>query len=186
MQHDREAEFEGFVRANIESLHRAAYFLCGDTDRAQDVVQVALIRLASKWEKVSAQAPLAYVRKILHHEAVSQWRRARREVLATDHHGRDPATTHRGALDPVSTWIEGSDLRQAVRALPIRQRSVIVLRYLDDLSEADTARAMGISTGTVKSQAHIALKKLGDALSESAVRTPSKERNHDVPESPRD
>lgn len=159
-----DADFADFVRARQHHLIRAARLYCGDHHGAEDLVQDALVKLASRWESVRDGSPDAYVRRILYRDAVSRWRKWGREVPYAAQPG------DRGPLDTGSVaaageqWVEGADVRQALRSLPPRQRAVIVLRYFEDLSERDIAEALGCSPGTVKSQASKALATLRTLL----------------------
>lgn len=153
-------DFVEFVRARQHQLVRAARLYCGDHHVAEDLVQDALVKLASRWESVRDGSPDAYVRRILYRDAVSRWRKFGREVPYAAQPGeRDllDSTSDRGVVDP---WIAGADVRAALGRLPARQRAVIVLRYFEDLSEVQIAEALGCSPGTVKSQASKALATL--------------------------
>ena len=152
-------DYVAFVRARQGALVRAAYLICGDEHLAHDLVQDALVKLASRWERLRDEAPEAYVRRILYRDTVSRWRRLRRERLV-DHHDPQGALAAIVAAEPVTGWVDGADVRAALSLLPPRQRAVIVLRYYEDLSEADIAATLGISPGTVKSQASDAMKTL--------------------------
>jgi len=147
--------FEEYVAARRGALLRTAYLLTGSRDDAEDLVQVALIKAVPHWKRIADQ-PEPYVRKILARESVSRWRRRRwREVPSDDL----PETPVDG---PAEDRVE---LQRALARLAPRQRAVIVLRYYEDLTEAETARVLGISVGTVKSQARDALARLRlDAL----------------------
>lgn len=159
-----DADFADFVRARQHHLIRAARLYCGDHHGAEDLVQDALVKLASRWESVREGSPDAYVRRILYRDAVSRWRKWGREVpYAAEPGDRSPFDTERA--DAASeAWVEGADVRQALRRLPPRQRAVVVLRYYEDLSERDIADALGCSPGTVKSQASKALNTLRTLL----------------------
>ncbi|WP_243060925.1 SigE family RNA polymerase sigma factor [Nocardioides sp. SR21] len=144
------AGFDEYVAARMPALVRTAYLLTGSHQDAEDLVQVALVKAVPHWKKI-ADHPEPYVRKILAREAVNRWRTRRWREVHTD---QVPET----AVDePVDDRVA---LRRALAALPPRQRAVIVLRYYEDLTEAETARALGISVGTVKSQARDALARL--------------------------
>lgn len=160
-------DYVAFVRARQGPLLRSAYMICGDHHLAQDLLQDALIKLASRWERLRNEAPEAYVRRILYRDAVSSWRRTRREVVA-DHDPDGVATPlHARADERVQDWVSGADVRAALLLLPPRQRAVIVLRYYEDLSEAEIADALGIARGTVKSQASDAMRTLRTLLPDS-------------------
>ena len=144
------AGFEEFVAARRIALLRSAYLLTGDHDDAEDLVQVALVKAVPQWHRI-ADRPEPYVRRILARESISRWRRRRWREVSTDRlPERVDATSDR----------HDADLREALRGLAPRQRAVIVLRYYEDLTERQTAEALGISVGTVKSQARDGLARL--------------------------
>ncbi|AGL20013.1 SigE family RNA polymerase sigma factor [Actinoplanes sp. N902-109] len=151
--------FPEFVRAQWGPLTRTAYLLTGDRSYAEDLVQTALEKTHRKWRKVAAlESPVAYVRRVLVNTAIS-WRRRRS-------HGETPAMppdTVR-ARDPYPQVEERQQLLAALRTLPPRMRAVLVLRYFEDLTEPDTAAALGCSVGTVKSQASRGLQRLRHQL----------------------
>lgn len=157
-------DYVAFVRARQGPLLRSAFMICGDHHLAQDLLQDALVKLASRWERLRDEAPEAYVRRILYRDSVSSWRRTRREVVAD--HDPDGVVTplHARADERVQDWVSGAHVREALLLLPPRQRAVIVLRYYEDLSEVDIADALGISRGTVKSQASDAMRTLRKLL----------------------
>ena len=152
--------FAEFVQARQHQLIRAARLYCGDHHAAEDLVQDALIKLASRWERVRDGSPDAYVRRILYRDAVSRWRKWGREVPYAAQPGEQDLFDDEPVPSAADTWAEGAQVRQALAQLPPRQRAVIVLRYFEDLSEADIADAMGCSPGTVKSQASKAMATL--------------------------
>jgi len=145
-----ERDFEEFVVARSGALLRTAYLLTGNHQDAEDLVQTALLKAVPEWGKV--REPESYVRRILAHESISRWRRRRWRESSTEALPELPAAG--GDVDNRLL------LRQALGLLAPRQRAVIVLRYFDDLTEAQTAEALGISVGTVKSQARDALARL--------------------------
>ena len=154
---DPVADFTAFAQANTPALYRIAYLLSGDEHRAKDLVQLALERTFKAWKKVADGDPFAYARRVLSTARIDTWRRTRREVL-TD----EPVLGLREASTPASDaeLAERDRLVRALLALTVKQRRVVVLRYLLDRSEADTAAELGISTGTVKSTASRALERL--------------------------
>lgn len=154
-------DYAAFVHARQGALLRAAYLVCGDEHLAQDLLQDALVKLATRWERLRDEAPEAYVRRILYRDAVSRWRRTRRERLV-DQHDPEGALAHLPTRDQdgVTAWVDGAEVRAALALLPPRQRAVIVLRYYEDLAEADIAQVLGIARGTVKSQASDAMRTL--------------------------
>jgi RNA polymerase sigma-70 factor (sigma-E family) len=143
------ASFEDFVVARQSALLRTAYLLTGDHHDAEDLVQTALIKVVPKWTRIKDQ-PEGYVRKVLAHESMKRWRARRWREMTTD---AVPETMHHDSTDRVAVLDE-------MRVLSPQQRAVIVLRYFDDLTEADVAAALGISVGTVKSHARDALGRL--------------------------
>ncbi|WP_199552595.1 SigE family RNA polymerase sigma factor [Streptomyces sp. N35] len=156
-----EEDFEAFVDARGPRLLRMAWLLTGDAHLAEDLLQTVLARVWPKWQKIADDHPEAYVRKALVHTHASWWRRRWRGEVP---HGELPDRA--AALDAY----EGVELEQslaaAVRALPVRQRAVVVLRYFEDLSVEETAATLGCATGTVKSQASKALRTLRAVLPE--------------------
>jgi RNA polymerase sigma-70 factor (sigma-E family) len=155
MSQPEDDAFEAFFRAAWPRLFRVVSFTAGDRQLAEDALQVAMTRACRKWSRVSRMAaPEAYVRKIALNEVLATRRKAatRRDVAATD-----PPL----ALDPALQRVDDQDaLWSAVLALPPRQRAVIVLRYYEDLSEAEIAETLDCRPGTVKSQASAALDRL--------------------------
>jgi RNA polymerase sigma-70 factor (sigma-E family) len=147
---DPHVDFESFVSARQGALLRTAYLITGNHQDAEDLVQTALIKAVAGWGRVREHE--AYVRRILVNESVTRWRRRRwRETAAADVDDRP---------GPEVDLDQNLVLRQALGRLAPRQRAVIVLRYFDDLTEAQTAEALGISVGTVKSQSRDALARL--------------------------
>ncbi|MFG3553333.1 SigE family RNA polymerase sigma factor [Micromonospora sp. NPDC047557] len=144
--------FADFVRAETAGLTRFAYLLTGDRHHAEDLVQVALARVAVRWERI--EDPPAYLRRVLCTQAASwwRWRRAR------------PAEQLGGALPERSGPSDDADLRlmlsAALARLTVRQRAVLVLRYYEDRTETETAELLGCRVGTVKSQTRHALGRL--------------------------
>jgi RNA polymerase sigma-70 factor (sigma-E family) len=146
------ADFEEFVIARRDALLRTAYLLTGNHEDAEDLVQSALIKVVPKWARIQ-DYPEPYVRKVLARESVNRWRSRRWREVTTD---VVPQTTQHDSTDRTDRIALLDDLRR----LSPRQRAVLVLRYFDDLTEADTAAALGISVGTVKSHVHDALARL--------------------------
>ncbi|GAA1286670.1 DNA-directed RNA polymerase sigma-70 factor [Planotetraspora silvatica] len=144
--------FDDFVRGRGNALFRYGFVLTGDVDDAADLVQEALLRLGDSWHRVIRKDdPEGYVRTIMARQHISWWRRRRRERLMAD-------APDRGYTD---VRLDGDDALWAELAtLPPRQRAVLVLRYYEDLPDAEIAAILGVSTGTVRSQASRALDKL--------------------------
>jgi RNA polymerase sigma-70 factor (sigma-E family) len=152
--------FAEFVAARSRSLMRTAYLLTGDHQRSEDLVQTTLTKVYLRWTRVSGMdQPAAYARRILVNEATrSRWWRAAGELT-----GRLPEMPVSEARDDVTT---SSAVWNAVLALPPRQRAVVVLRYYEDLSEAEIADVLGMAPGTVKSTAHAANQRLAGTLAD--------------------
>jgi RNA polymerase sigma-70 factor (sigma-E family) len=145
------ADFEEFVVARRDALLRTAYLLTGNRDDAEDLVQSALIKVVPKWSRIQDR-PEGYIRQVLVRESVNRWRGRRWREVPTE-----------VLPEPMPQDADPADrigLLQALRSLSPQQRAVIVLRYFDDLTEADTATALDISVGTVKSYARDALARL--------------------------
>ena len=146
----RDGDFVGFVAACRGELTRTAYLMCGDWHQAEDVVQVVLARMYPRWPRICAGGqPHAYVRRSLVHAVIDErrllWRRHERSTAEFP-----------DELHPAAAVAEDRDLAGAVRvlrALPARQRAVVVLRYVEGLEVSEVAELLGISEGTVKSQA---------------------------------
>jgi RNA polymerase sigma-70 factor (sigma-E family) len=155
----RDADFAAYLAARQPSLLRTAYLLTGNRHDAEDLVQTAFAKLYLSWDKVRDQGSMdGYVRRILVNEHNSLWRRAwkKRE------HSADDETLHRldrPHHDPEHDGV-GDALWDVVQTLPRRARAVVVLRYYEEMSEAETAAVLGISVGTVKSQTSRALATL--------------------------
>ena len=147
-------DFETYVAARYDALLRTAYLLTGDHHDAEDLLQQALVKAVGAWGRMDE--PDAYVRTILVRQNISRWRRRRWREVSTET-PRDVAVTDTGAEDRLV-------LQQALGVLAPRQRAVIVLRYYEDLTEVQTAAALGIKVGTVKSQARDALRRLREVV----------------------
>jgi RNA polymerase sigma-70 factor (sigma-E family) len=151
-------DFREFVASRSPVLLRTAYLLVGDRGLAEDLLQSALAKAYRHWARVTtAGNPEAYVRKIMVNERRSWWRRnPGREVVG--------GVPERPGPDESGAVAERDAVWRAVLALPPRTRAVLVLRYWEDYSEADTASILGCSVGTVKSQASRGLRRLQDAV----------------------
>lgn len=165
MNQPTEDDFVRYVRARQGTLLRAARLYCGDEHLAEDLLQEAFVKLASRWEQVRTGSPDAYMRRILYRDSVSRWRRwGREKPYAAAAGERD--LMDRAVSSAVEDWVAGAPVRAALAKLPPRQRAVIVLRYFEDQSEAQIAEILGTSAGTVKSQASKALAHLRRLLPE--------------------
>ncbi|WP_250008268.1 SigE family RNA polymerase sigma factor [Actinoplanes sp. M2I2] len=150
-------DFRLFVQGIADSLHRTAYLLCGDWHLADDLVQEALAKTYSHWRKVQrADNPTAYVRRIL----INESRRGRRRNVAQL--GAD--VPELAVADMSDSVVNRAELLQALQSLTARQRATVVLRFLEGLSERETAAILRCSEGTVKSQTSRALIKLKSVL----------------------
>ena len=151
----QDSEFEAFVRARSASLLRVGFLLTGDQHLAEDLVQTALARTHQSWNRLTEVGNAeAYTRKVMYHLQVSWWRRRR---VAESPMADLPEAR---AADPTSGTALQLTVEQALSRLTPRQRAVIVLRFFEDLSEAQTAAVLGCSVGTVKSQTARSLARL--------------------------
>ncbi|MDG4833503.1 SigE family RNA polymerase sigma factor [Solwaraspora sp. WMMD1047] len=162
-RHTLEEEFREFVAARSPALLRTAYLLVGDWGTAEDLLQTALTKTYLAWKRLGRiEAVEPYTRRVLVNTATSWWRRR--------WHGERPTEVlpERAAPDQIEEQLERDALWKHLRALPARQRAVLVLRYYEDLTEAQTAAMLNISTGTVKSQTFRALNTLRQRLGNQA------------------
>lgn len=158
MRSDDEADYRAFVSARAHPLRRTAYLLCGDWQHAEDLVQSAFTSLYVNWHRVRDRASLdGYVRTTLVRCLIDESRRPWRRETASE---RIPDTA---APEPLG-FEDRHLVRSAMRALPVRQRAVVVLRFFDDFDVAQTAEVLGCSQGTVKSYTARALTALRTEL----------------------
>jgi RNA polymerase sigma-70 factor (ECF subfamily) len=153
------AQFEEFVVARTPALLRLAYVLSGDAALAEDLVQEALIKAHAHWSRISVmEGPDPYVRRMISNEYVN-WRRRRRA-------GEIPSdvTEVPGRTEASSEVVEREALWSALRLIPPRQRAVLVLRYYEDLREAEIAEILGRTGSTVRSLQSRALQTLKSRL----------------------
>ncbi|HET9171333.1 MAG TPA: SigE family RNA polymerase sigma factor [Actinocrinis sp.] len=154
-------DFESYAAARQHHLYRTAYLLCGDRDRAQDLVQTTLVALLRSWRKARlAENPDAYAKKALVRAFLTEQRKLRRSVTAHAILRTEPGTTA-AAADPAELRLVVLD---ALRALPAKPRTMVILRYWEDLSVEETAALLGCSAGNVKSQCSRSLAKLRELL----------------------
>jgi RNA polymerase sigma-70 factor (sigma-E family) len=152
---DAPAGFEEFVRDTSRGLLRTAWLLCGEWPAAEDLVQSALAATWTHWAGVTRRdAPEVYARRVILTTYLRGQRRRWTGELASD---ELPESTTR---DDFADSDRREALLRALRTLPARQRAVITLRYFSDLTERDTAAAMGCSVGTVKSHSAKAIARL--------------------------
>jgi RNA polymerase sigma-70 factor (sigma-E family) len=150
-------EFDEFVVTRSSRLLRTAFLLTHDWALAEDLLQTALAKSWFAWGRLD-EDPEPYVRKILVNTYASWWRRRWRGESPTESLPDVAGVAHHP--DPTSQIDDRDELWQALGRLPRRQRAVIVLRYFEDMTEAQTAEALSVSTGTVKSQTSKALARL--------------------------
>jgi RNA polymerase sigma-70 factor (sigma-E family) len=157
VRQERLAAFEEFAQVNGDSLVRLSFALCGDRGAAEDAAQEALTGVYLRWGRLDD--PLPYARRAVVNATNDQWRRlSRRERRERAIAIRPPESL----LDDVVA--DRDRLMKALRRLPYGQRAVIVLRYWHQLSEQETAHALGNSVGTIKSQGSRALARLREEL----------------------
>lgn len=152
-------DFTAYVAARTPALSRAAYLLTGDAHLAEDLVQTALFKAAKAWSRIDGD-PDPYVRRILYTQNVSWWRQRR---LA-----ESPLGDHDRSAGPGPDVALRLTLEQALARLTAKQRAVLVLRFFEDLTEVEAARALGVGAGTVKSTTRQALARLRSLAPELA------------------
>lgn len=164
-------EFDRFVETSADGLLRAAYLITWDRAEAEDLVQECLFRVARRWPRVrKMDHPGAYARTVLVHRALDDEKRRTRRRAELQQSAAGRADEHE---DDASALVLGrveasADLLRALGELPPRQRVALVLRYFEDLSEAEVANAMGCSVGTVKSTTSRALERLRSLTAQDA------------------
>ena len=155
---DRNTEFNEFVAAREARLLRIAYALCGDWHQAQDLLQIALVKLYVAWPRIRREGTEeAYLRRILVRTNIDEFRRPSRRERPTDELPERPGPQAMPAEDR-------SALFDALQALPEQQRKVVVLRHWLGLSVRETADELKVSEGTVKSHSSRGLAALERAL----------------------
>jgi RNA polymerase sigma-70 factor (sigma-E family) len=151
-----EREFREYVTARQGALYRAALLLTGHREDAEDLLQATLTKLAGRWTSLRRTgSPDGYARKILYHQHISRWRvgRRRSEYVAA-------APPEVAVTDPSTDSTLRVAVAQALRRLTAKQRAVLVLRYYEDMPEAQVAELLGWSIGTVRSQTYRSLARL--------------------------
>ncbi|MFG2165876.1 SigE family RNA polymerase sigma factor [Micromonospora chersina] len=176
-----EEEFRDFVAARSGALLRTAYLLAGDWATAEDLLQTALTKTYLAWKRLGGIDALEpYARRVLVNTSTSWWRRR--------WHGERPTEVlpERAGVDEIEQQLDRDALWRHLQALPARQRAVLVLRFYEDMSEAQTAALLEISPGTVKSQTSRALNTLRRRLgSEAALGLPAEPEEKAAPPAPR-
>jgi RNA polymerase sigma-70 factor (sigma-E family) len=148
-------EFRDYVRSRSRALLRTAYLLTGNMADAEDLLQSALAKTYLAWDRIEDRGALdGYVRRALVNTHISWWRRRRLDEYPTDEIPDQAIVEH-----SVNSELQES-LRRAIDRLPQRMRAAVMLRYYDDMSEAEVADVLGISLGTVKSTVSRAVAKL--------------------------
>jgi RNA polymerase sigma-70 factor (sigma-E family) len=147
--------FRDYVRSRSRALLRTAYLLTGNVADAEDLVQSALAKTYLAWDRIEDRGALdGYVRRAMVNTHISWWRRRRLEEFPTDEIPDQAVVDHSVTSDLQEA------LRRAVDRLPQRMRAAVMLRYFDDMTEAEVAEALGVSLGTVKSTVSRAVAKL--------------------------
>lgn len=162
-------EFDGFrefMSARAGALSRLAFLLTGNHHAAEDLLQSALVKTVARWRKVDD--PGAYVRRTMINEAITHGRR--RRVIREDPSDAPPERP--AGADLADEAARRVAVTRALRLLTPRQRAVLALRFYADLTEAETAREMHTSVGTVKSQTHHALSRLRELAPDLAASLP--------------
>lgn len=159
---DRQA-FDAYVRERWDPLLRTAALLTGDPASAEDLVQEALVRAARHWHRVDPGAVDAYVRRVMYNRSIDAWRWRRRQPDPVD-----PVRHERPGADGTDEVAARVTLVDALSRLTSRQRAVLVARFYEDRTEVETARVLGCSVSTVKSQTRHALSRLRELAPELA------------------
>jgi RNA polymerase sigma-70 factor (sigma-E family) len=158
MKAETDEEFTAYVAASAVRLRRMAYLLCGDWQRADDELQSALVKLYLSWHRVRSRDSLdAFVRKILLRGLVDTHRRPWRREQA------QAVVPEWGAAQPMP-FEDRLAVREALAQVPPGQRAVLVLRFFEDCDVAETARLIGCSEGTVKSQTARGLARMREVI----------------------
>lgn len=157
-----DASFDAFYARAYALVVGQAYLLVGDLGEAQDVAQEAFLRALARWRFVrTLEDPTGWTRRVAINLAISRWRRHRNALTAWRRRA-DPDTAAGPGADRV-------DIVDALRGLPPRQRAVIVLHHMNDLSVADVARELGVPEGTVKSDLSRGRASLSRALADTRI-----------------
>ncbi len=151
--------FDGFVAARTPALWRTAWLLTGDRHQAEDLVQTALMKAWPRYSRIEREGGSfeAYVRRALFNTHISWWRRRRFRETALDR------VEHYGEVADNTDSALRVTMLAALSRLSDRQRSVIVLRFFEDMSEEETAKTLNCSVGSVKTHQHRALQALRDS-----------------------
>ena len=165
---EEEAQFSLYVTARRDRVRRTAYLLCGDWHRADDLTQIAFVKLYGSWAQIRDHAALdAYVRRCLMRAAVDESRRPWRREHAVEELPELPVASGT-SVDIATTVVDRLVMRRALADVPPGQRAVLVLRYFEGMDVAATAAALECSEGNVKSQTARGLAALKAALARQA------------------
>lgn len=168
-------EFEEFARARAPQLYRSAWLLCGDRQRAEDLVQETLAKVYVRWRRPFASPidnPAAYAQTTLTRTYLSLWRRRSHHELTFAEPPEQTAHPGDVGADPSEVSDTRLELVRALAELAPPDRAVLVLRYLEDLSVEDVSHRMGVSPGAVRSRSLRALDRIRPLLDHSLSPTP--------------
>nr|WP_042179401.1 SigE family RNA polymerase sigma factor [Kibdelosporangium sp. MJ126-NF4]CEL13804.1 RNA polymerase ECF sigma factor [Kibdelosporangium sp. MJ126-NF4]CTQ88172.1 RNA polymerase ECF sigma factor [Kibdelosporangium sp. MJ126-NF4] len=167
---DRDTAFADYFAARSDVMRRTAYLLCGDWHRAEDLVQVSFTKLYLAWKRIARREAMdAYARQTLVRTFLSERRLGWfRKESVSDQQADTPVSGH----GPEDRMV----LQAALKQVPPGQRAVLVLRYWEDMSVEETAKALHCSTGTVKSQAARGLQTLRGLLTDQMTATFDRKR----------
>jgi RNA polymerase sigma-70 factor (sigma-E family) len=169
MRDQRDEEFTAFVVERGAALLRTACLMTGDRQHGEDLVQTTLAKVYGSWPKVrGADEPMAYVRRIMVNSHLSRLRRLMSGERVVE------VVPDRGTGDAQALHAARDEMRRALLQLSPRVRTAVVLRYFEDLSEAETARVMGCSTSTVNNHVSKGLAALRALLAPEAAATPGR------------
>ncbi|VXC12463.1 SigE family RNA polymerase sigma factor [Nocardioides sp. AX2bis] len=166
MKEQGRESFEQWARTRQQALVRTAYLVTGDFHRAEDLVQEALVTVATRWDVLRDGNPDAWVRTVVYRGNVSWWRKHRREVTRAETPERPERPGGAGTPDGQAAALVRGGLADALLLLTQKQRAVLMLRFAEDLSVAEAADVLGVSTGTVKKQTSVALARLREVAPE--------------------
>ena len=159
MDEQAREDFRSYVVGRSAALLRTAYLLTGNRADAEDLLQTTLAKTYLAWDRIrDREAVDGYVRRVMVNTQTSWWRRRK-----VDEHPTDELPEPGGGRDATDDLDLHDALWTALASLPKRQRAMVVLRYYEDLSEAETAAVLGVSVGAVKSATSRALAKLRDS-----------------------
>jgi RNA polymerase sigma-70 factor (sigma-E family) len=160
----REDEFRTFFETQAESLRRLGTFLTSDAEQGAELAQEALVRVYKQWGRIKDQDPGPYARRVL----VNLVRSAHRRKMVERKHLSAVEDVARCETRQVDDWLRVSE---ALKSLPPMRRAAIVLRFYEDMPEAEIARVLDRPLGTIKSDIHRALAKLRPLLDETEKET---------------